>query len=172
MLANVSPPLRAAILLELALSEARVATSQLQRDAALKRLDQAGRIIRTEHTEAGRGSWPYLNVDLGRYHLDRSATLIVVKKPEEALQELNLLSPSHLRGRRLVYHFILQAQAYFSLKEYAQAAVLAEQALPLVREARSRVNLDRIKTLYKQLQQTPFRSNPEVGRLEYLLFHA
>ncbi len=172
VLTKVSPALRAAVLLELALSEARVATSQSARDAALKRLDQAGRLIRTEHTEAGREKWPYLNVDVDRYHLDRSATLIIVGKPEEALQELNLLSLPHLRGRRLVYHVILQAQAYFGLKEYGQAAILAEQALPLVREARSRVNLDRIKTLYKQLQQTPFRNNPEVGRLEYLLFHS
>jgi tetratricopeptide (TPR) repeat protein len=172
VLTRVSPPLRAAVLLEAALSEARVATSQQKRDVVLKKLDQAGHIIRTEHTEIGRERWPYLNVDLGRYHLDRSATLIIVGNSEEAQRELNLLSPSLLRGRRLVYHLILQAQACFGLKEYTQAALLAEQALPLVRQTYSRVNLERIKALYKQLQQTPFRNNPEVGRLGYLLFHA
>ena len=71
-----------------------------------------------------------------------------------------------------MYHLILQAQACFGLKEYAQAALLAEEALPLVHQMGSRVNLERIKTLYKRLQQTPFRNNPEVGRLGYLLFHA
>lgn len=172
VLTRVSPPLRAAVLLETALSEARVATSQQKRDIALRKLDEAGSIIRVEHTEAGRERWPYLNVDVERYHLDRSATLLVVGRPKEAQQELALLSSSHLRGRRLVYHLILQAQACFGLKEYAQAALLAEQALPLVRKTRSRVNLERIKTLYKQLQQTPFRNNPEVGRLEYVLYHA
>jgi tetratricopeptide (TPR) repeat protein len=172
VLANVSPPLQAAVLLETALSEARVATSQQQCTAALKKLDRAGHIIRVEHTEAGRERWPYLNVDIERYHLDRSATLIVVGVPEEALQELNLLSPPHLRGRRLVYHLILQAQACFGLKEYAQAALLAEEALPFVRTMRSRVNLERIKILHKQFQQTSFRNNPEVERLGYLLFHA
>jgi tetratricopeptide (TPR) repeat protein len=170
-LTNVSPPLQAAVLLETALSEARIATSKQQCTAVLKKLDRAGRIIRVEHTEAGREKWPYLKVDLARYHLDRAATLIVVGNPEEAQQELKLLSFSQLKGRRSVYHLILQAQACFGLKEYAQAALLAEEALPLVRMMRSRVNLERIKTLYKQFQNTPFRNNPEVGRLGYLLFH-
>jgi hypothetical protein len=69
------------------------------------------------------------------------------------------------------YHRILQAQAYFRLKEYTQAALLAEEALPLVGHMHSRVNLECIKTRYKLFQQTPFRNNPEVERLGYLLFH-
>ncbi len=169
---RVSAPLQAAILLETALSEARIATSKQQDTAALKKLDRAGRIIRVEHTEIGREKWSYLNVDLARYHLDRAATLIVIGYPEEAQQELKLLSFSQLKGRRSVYHLILQAQASFDLKEYAQAAMLAEEALPLARTMRSRVNLERIKTLYWQFQNTPFRNNPEVVRLGYLLFHA
>jgi hypothetical protein len=172
MIRNVSPPLQAAVLLETALSEARVATSQQQRTAVLKKLDWAGHIIRVEHTKAGREQRPYLNVDLERYHLDRSATLIVVGNPKEALQELYLLSPSSLHGRRSVYHLILQAQACFGLKEYAQAALLAEEALASVSMMHSRVNQERIETLYQQFQQTPFRHNPEVERLGYLLFHA
>ncbi len=172
VLANVSPPLQAAVLLETALSEARVATFQQQRTAALKKLDRAGHIIRGEHTDAGREKWPYLKVDVARYHLDRAATLIAIGDPKEAQLELKLLIASHLEGRRSVYHLILQAQACFGLKEYAQAAMLAEEALPLVHQMRSRVNLERIKLLYKRLQQTPFRNNPEVGRLGYLLFHA
>ncbi len=52
-----------------------------------------------------------------------------------------------------------------------QAAMLAEEALPLARTMRSHVNLERIKLLYQQFQNTPFRNNPEVGRLGYLLFH-
>jgi tetratricopeptide (TPR) repeat protein len=177
-LTHVSSPLQAAVLLETALSEARVAPPNAgaapskQRTAILKKLDRAGRIIREEHTERGRDKWPYLRVDLERYHLDRAATLIVVGNPEEAQLELKLLSFPQLIGRRSIYHLILQAQACFGLKEYAQAALLAEQALPLVRQMHSRVNLERIKMLYKQLQQTPFRNNPEVGRLGYLLFHA
>jgi tetratricopeptide (TPR) repeat protein len=171
VLTSVSAPLQAAVLLETALCEAKAATSPQQRTAALKKIDRAGHIIRVQHTEAGREKWPYLKVDLERYHLDRAATLIVVGVPKEAQQELNLLSPSHLGGRRLVYHLILQAQACFNLKEYAQAALLTEEALPLVRIMRSRVNLERIKILYRQIQQTPFRNNPEVGRLGYLLFH-
>jgi tetratricopeptide (TPR) repeat protein/transcriptional regulator with XRE-family HTH domain len=172
VLPNVSAPLQAAVLLETALSEARIATSQQQRTAALKKLDRAGHLIRVEHTELGRESWPYLNVDIGRYHLDRSATLIAIGIPQEALRELDLLSASTLGGRRLVYQLILQAQAYFGLKEYVQAALLAEEALPLASKVRSRVNLERIKALYKNLQQTPFQNNPEVGRLGYLLFEA
>lgn len=167
----VSPPLQAAVLLEAALSEAKTATSQQQRINALRKLDRAGHIIRAERTEAGREKPPYLNVDLERYHLDRAATLIVVGDPEEAQQELYLLSPSHLRGRRSAYHLILQAQACFDLKEYAQAALLAEQALAQVRMMYSHVNLERIQTLYKQLQQTSFWNNPEVERLGYLLSH-
>ncbi|WP_126554844.1 hypothetical protein [Dictyobacter kobayashii] len=168
---NVSAPLQAAVLLETALSEARIADSKQQCTAVLKKLDQAGRIIRVERTEVGREKKPYLKVDLARYHLDRAATLIALGNPDEAQQELTLLSFSQLNGRRSVYHLILQAQACFGLKEYSQAAMLVEEALPLARTMRSRVNLERIKTLYKQLQDTPFRNNPEVGRLGYLLFH-
>ncbi len=170
-LTNVSAPLQAAVLLETALSEARMATSKQQCTAILKKLDRAGRIIRVEHTERGRGKWPYLSVDLARYHLDRAATLIVVGDLEEAQQELKLLSFPQLKGRRSVYHLILQAQACFGLREYTQSALLVEEALPLARTLRSRVNLERIKTLYKQFQHTSFRNNPEVGRLGYLLFH-
>jgi len=171
VITSVSPPLQAAVLLETALSEAKTATSQQQRTSALKKLDRAGHIIRVEHTESGREKPPYLNVDLERYHLDRAATLIVVEAPKEAQQELYLLSPSNLRGRRSAYHLILQAQACFGLKEYAQTALLAEEALARVREMYSRVNLERIKILHKQLQQTPFRNDPEVERLGYLLSH-
>ncbi|HJT59092.1 MAG TPA: hypothetical protein VJ761_21475 [Ktedonobacteraceae bacterium] len=84
ILTNVSPPLQAAVLLETALSEARVATFQQERIAALKKLDRAGHIIRVKHTEAGREKWPYLKVDLERYHLDRAATLIAIGNPNEA----------------------------------------------------------------------------------------
>ena len=170
-LTNVSAPLQAAILLETALSEARIATFEQQYTAILKKFDRAGRIIRVEHTEAGREKWSYLKVDLARYHLDRAATLIVIGSPEEAQQELKLLSFSQLQGRRSVYYLILQAQACFNAKEYAQAAMLAEEALPLACTMRSHVNLERIKLLYKQFQNTSFRNNPEVGRLGYLLFH-
>ncbi|GCE17682.1 hypothetical protein KDK_14820 [Dictyobacter kobayashii] len=168
---NVSAPLQAAVLLETALSEARIADSKQQCTAVLKKLDQAGRIIRVERTEVGREKKPYLKVDVARYHLDRAATLIALGNPDEAQQELTLLSFSQLSGRRSVYQLILQAQACFGLKEYSQAAMLVEEALPLARTMCSRVNLERIKTLYKQLQDTPFRNNPEVGRLGYLLFH-
>jgi tetratricopeptide (TPR) repeat protein len=171
-LSNVSAPLQAAVLLEAALSEGRCATSKQQCVAVLKKLDRAGHLIRVEHTEARREKWPYLKVDVARYHLDRAATLITLGNPEDAVLELKLLACSQLTGRRSVYHLILQAQACFGLKEYAQAAMLAEEALPLARMMRSRVNVERIKTLYRQFQNTPFRNNPEVGRLGYLLFHA
>ncbi len=171
-LIRVSPPLQAAILLETALCEARVASSRQQCLDALKKLDRAGQIIRREHTEEGREEWPYLKVDLDRYHLDRAATLIIVGNPEEAQQELRLLSSPQLIGRRSVYHLILQAQACFGLEEYPQTALLLEAALPLARAMRSQINFGRIKTLYKRLQQTSFRNNPEVGRLDYLLFHS
>jgi len=172
VLQNLSAPLQAAVLLETALSDTKLATSSRERIRALEKLDRAGHIIRVGHTEAGRKNWPYLHVDLGRYHLDRSAALIVAGYPKAAQDELKLITSSQLQGRRSVYHLILQARACLLLKEYAQVALLAEEALPLARTMNSHVNLERIKMLYQQLQQTPFRNNPEVARLSYLLFHA
>src|SRR5579884_2720738 len=170
LLSTISPPLQAALLLETALCEAKIA-SLPQQLALLKKLDRAGHIIRVEHTETGRERYPYLNVDLERYHLDRSATLLTLGMPKEAWQELALLSSTHLKGRRKAYYVILQAQACVALKEYQQAAWLAEEALSLVRMMHSRVNFERIQVLYNQLQQSSFQHNPEVERLEYLLFY-
>jgi len=42
--------------------------------------------------------------------------LIAIGNSKDALQELNLLSLFHLKGRRLVYYQILQAQAHFLFK--------------------------------------------------------
>jgi tetratricopeptide (TPR) repeat protein len=172
VLEKVSPPLQMAVLLETSLAEARIAPSKKQRKVALKKMDQVGHLIRGGQTQAGREKWPYINVDLVRYHLDRSTVLILAGSPKEAQDELALIAPAQLRGRRSVYHLILQARACFHLKEYVQAAQLAEQAWPLARVMRSHVNQERIKTLYKHLQQTPFRNNPEVASLEYVLFYA
>lgn len=167
----VSPPLQAAILLETALAEAG-ASPLARHTALLKKLDKAGHLIRTEHTERGREQRPYLRVDIGRYHLDRAATLITLGYAGEAQRELLLLKASDLTGRRSVYSLILQAQTYLGLKEYPQAAIMAEQALPLVRQVRSHVNLERIKKLYTQLLQSPFQGNPEVEHLGYLISHS
>jgi hypothetical protein len=103
------------------------------------------------------------------YHLTRNG---------QAAEALVFLDQSIALGEQGYCNFGALAAAYGDISQALmelgrfEAALLAEEALPLIRTMRSRVNLERIKTLYKQLQNTSFRTNPEVGRLGYLLFHA
>ena len=71
-----------------------------------------------------------------------------------------------------MYYDILQAQAYTNRGKYEQAAGLLEVALETAQEVHSEINIARIETLFRQLQQSPYKQSPDVARLDYLLYYA
>ena len=130
-------------------------------------IDLGGKIARAGHDE---GDPHFLKLNLNRYHLDKGAALIAVGRNQDAIDELKLVKsqPEYLRGR--AYNDILQAQANINLGKYSEAASLAECGLVVVQEIDSKVNIARVESIHRQLQESPFRNNPEVARLDYLLF--
>jgi len=111
----------------------------------------------------------YLEIELDRYHIDKSAAFLDIGFPREALRELSYVRSSSNNQRRAALISVLQAQAYFSLRKYAESCSLAEEALSIIKPIHSVVNYERIQTLYSQLKLTNFGDNPEVARLGVMI---
>lgn len=138
-----------------------------ERMMALRTLDKAANILRISAPPPGNHH--YLEIELDRYHLDKSAAFLDIGSPREALRELSSVRCSMNNQRRAALISALQAQAYFSLGKYTAACSLAEESLEFIDPIRSVVNYERIKTLHKQLEVTEFGNDPEVARIGVLL---
>ncbi|HLZ56188.1 MAG TPA: hypothetical protein VKR06_04505, partial [Ktedonosporobacter sp.] len=130
---------------------------------ALNTLDKAANTLRI-CPPPGK-NWHYLEIDIDRYHVDKSSALIDIAWPNDALRELSYLRYSSDIKRRNALIYTLHARTYFSLSKYAEACNMAEEALPIVKAIQSVGNYQRIKELHSQLKLTNFGNNPEVARL-------
>ncbi len=163
---HLSPSIFGALLLRGGHALARIAQSEKERTKALTLMDQAGRIIRNGDIDNPHG----LRLDITRYHIDKGAALIVLGHPKDAISELSLVADDPTIKRRSAYRDILLAQAYASKGDYAYAAALAAPALQTVKEINSQVNITRVAALYARLKNSPFKNDPEVERLAWLLY--
>jgi len=164
---GLSSHFNGSIFLHAGLVEARAAQTEQAKKAAISLIDRVGNIVRTHRTSED----PYfLDLNLDRYHLTRTAALIAIDRNEDAISELNLVKCGNEYPRAQAYNNILEAQANIKLGEYSEAARLAESGLVVVQEIDSKVNIARVVKIHKDLQKSPFRNNPEVARLDYLLF--
>jgi hypothetical protein len=111
----------------------------------------------------------FLKLTTDRYHLTRGAAFIAVGWNTEAIDELALVHTQPEQKRRRAYNDILLAQAYANKGNYPMAASLAEAGLIVVKDIQSGVNIGRVSSIYKQLSESSFRNNADVGRLKYLL---
>lgn len=139
----------------------------LERLPPLHTLDKAANILRVYPLP--EGNQHYLEIELDRYHIDKSAAFLDIGYPREALRELSYVRSSSNNQRRAALISVLQAQAYFSLRKYAESCSLAEEALSIIKPIHSVVNYERIQTLYSQLKLTNFGDNPEVARLGVMI---
>jgi tetratricopeptide (TPR) repeat protein len=134
---------------------------------ALLLVDRGGNIVRaTQNWEN-----PYfIGVSLNRYHGVKSSTWMALGENERAKDELKLIrNYTNVHGQ--VYYDISLAQVYANLGDYSEAASLAEYALQIAQELNSEISIARIVTIFRQLQQSPYKDNPDVARLEYLLYY-
>jgi hypothetical protein len=111
----------------------------------------------------------FLNLNLDRYHIVRSLSLIAVKRNRDAINELKLVKAGPEYPRRQAYHDIYQAQALANLGEYSEAASFAVSGLVVVLKVNSVRNIARVEHMYKQFPQDLFKHDDDVARLDYLL---
>jgi hypothetical protein len=82
----------------------------------------------------------------------------------DLLEDAQRLTPAELMRQQTLIQVFL-AQAYFEAFDYQQATEVALSALEKSREIRSRLNRDRIETVYQQLLSTSFRDKPYLSYL-------
>ncbi|QBD80443.1 hypothetical protein EPA93_32505 [Ktedonosporobacter rubrisoli] len=159
--------MKAGILIGLGRSLALETQNKQDSLEALRTLDKAANMLRTYPPPDGNPH--YLEIEIDRFHTDRSASLIDISFPHDALQELSYIRSDHNNQRRIALTRVLYAKTYFALKDYPEACYMAEEALHVIQPIRSKVNYQQIKKLYRQLKNTNFKDNPEVAHLEILI---
>jgi DNA-binding XRE family transcriptional regulator len=155
------------ILIGLGRSRALQAHDIRERLEALHTLDQAAKML--QRYPVPDKNWHFLEIEMDRYRTDRSAALIDMSFPRDALHELSSVRLSSNNQRRNALLATLEAQAHFSLGDFAQTCSIAEEALTLIKPIHSRVNYERISVLHRQLKSTTFGNDPEVARLGVML---
>jgi transcriptional regulator with XRE-family HTH domain len=158
--------LRGSLLLDTGSAEAMVAKTPEKKREAIALIDRVGNMVRSKEVEED----PYfLDLNLDRYHLVRSGSLMAVGRSREAISELRLVKAGPEYPRRQALNDIYQAQAHFNLGEYDRVVDLAESGLVVVQAVNSEVNIARVEKISRKLKESPYRDSPDVARLEYLL---
>lgn len=167
----LSLPLREALLLKAGYSHAKIAQSETERNAAIALLDSAGNVIRRSDPVIMSDDKHFLKLNVERYHLDKGAALIAVGRPNAALDELALVAVQEKSDlpRRYAYNTLLHARAYTDKGFFPIATSTAIDALDIMQEINSSVNIVRIMKLYEQLNTSSYGNNPEVARLGWKL---
>jgi len=160
------PQLKGMVYMEAGRFQAHLARSERDKGEATRLLDQTEQIVSQGHLEIDAG---YVKLNQGRYHIGRAATLLVLKQPQEALQELEVakqLTPKEYQ-RRHAYINILRARSYLSQRHYDQAAHLALTTFQICQGVYSESNIADITRLYKELMGSPFAQTTEVQQLGF-----
>jgi tetratricopeptide (TPR) repeat protein len=166
---NLPCYLNSPILLLSGQAKAVTAESKREKEDAIALIDRGGNIVRKSQN---RDNPHFIDFSLSRYHLVRTSALLAVGRNKDALDELKLVNLNdHTNVRRQVYNDILEAQAYTNLGDYSRATSFAETALLAAQELQSTIYIARVAKIYQQLEQSPYKNNPDVARLEYLLYY-
>jgi len=134
-------------------------------DKAIALIDKGGNMIRSAPDEPDSH---FLKVQLNDYYYHKAATLIKAGRNRDALEEIKLIN-NHYTPRGQITTGILQAQAYFNRGKYPHAASVAQHALEIAQEIKSEVNIARIRKIFYQLRESPYKDSSDVARLDYLL---
>jgi len=149
-------------------TEARVAQTPEEKDAAIALVDRVGKIVRSKETEED----PYfLGLSADLYHLKRSESLIAIGRNKGGLNELKYVEVAPERPRRQMYINICRAQAHANLGEYSEAADFAASGLVIAQGINSTIHISRVERMYEQFPQGLFKHDSDVARLEYLLHY-
>ncbi len=169
--ASLSVPLREALVLKAGYAHAKIARDETERNAAIALLDSAGNVIRRSDPALMSDDRHFLKLNIERYYLDKGAALIAIGRPSAALDELALVAAQEQSNlpRRYAYSNLLHSQAYADKGFFPIATSTAIDALDIMQEIHSSVNIVRIRKLYEQLKTSSYGNNPEVARLGWKL---
>ncbi len=159
--------LRGSIFLCGGLTNAKTARNVEHQDAAIRRIDSVGTLIRNGLKEENPH---FLNLDVNHYHIDKGVALIAIGRDKDALDELNLVRCGPDYPRRQALADILSAQAYANIGNYERASEYTTFALEIFLQVNSEVGIARAVKVFKQLQQSPYKDSPDIARIDYLLF--
>ena len=131
---------------------------------AMRLLDLGGTIARSGHLGEDEH---FINFNTGMYHMRRAKALVETHSSQRALEELDLSKkvtrPDLKRRHNMIV--IDSARALIGMKEYTEAARLAEQALQMSGDMQTSLNIARIVELYQQLRTSSYGDAPSVARL-------
>ena len=160
--------LKDSLLLETGSTEALTAETPEKRDAVIALVDQVGNRLRSSSKRIEEDPY-FLGLNLDRYYLTRSFSLVAVGRNREAIDELELVKVGPERPRRQALKDINRAQAHANLGEYSEAASFAASGLVIVQQVNSVSNIARVERMYKQFPRGLFKHDDDVARLGYLL---
>jgi tetratricopeptide (TPR) repeat protein len=158
--------LKGCLLLDTGCASGEVAQTKEQKREVIALVDRVGNIV--------RGNWKeedpfFLKLNLDRYYLARSTSLLAIGRNRDAINELKLVKGGPEHPRRQAYSDILQAQAHTNLGEYELGVGLAESGLVVARQISSEVHIARVEKIHRQLKESPYKDSSDVARLDYLL---
>jgi transcriptional regulator with XRE-family HTH domain len=158
--------LKGCLLLDSGCADGEVAQTKEQKREVMALVDRAGTIVRGNLKEED----PYfLKLNLDRYYLAGSTSLLAIGRNRDAINELKLVKAGPEHPRRQAYNDLLQAQARLNLGEYELGVSLAESGLVVAQAINSEENISRVEKLYRRLKEGPYKDSSDVARLEYLL---
>ena len=103
--------------------------------------------------------------------LSKAFVLIDSGKYGDALQVLTtaerLVSANLVRRRCIIQ--VLQAKSLLALEEYEQAVLVAETALTIARDTKSKPNIERLRGVVETLKKSPVAASDDVIRLSNTL---
>lgn len=165
---NVRAPLKGFIFQIAGHTHAHIEGSNIDSMQAMSLLDQAGNIVHRGNLEDDQS---FVKFGLGWYHQERAGAFLTMKRPSDALDELDraekLLGPD--QPRRLAQINIFRSQAYFDKSDFSIATSIAEEALEVSKAVKSEHSITQIEDIYKQLATSKYGNSPQVGRLKHLL---
>ena len=106
------------------------------------------------------------------HHVERAEAYLALRKPDDALHELDTASDALLHGgqaRRLAHLNIYRAKTHMHKNELADATAYALTALSVSKAIQSNIKVSLIFGLYQQLRCSTFGHSPDVARLGLLL---
>ena len=170
--------LHGTVLLRAGLIHTRTAQLESEHAVAQSMFKQALRLAK----QAGEEEDPHmLKLDPAYVHLGMAQALTTQYHPvtlKEHLDEATKLTDPALQRRHLLIQVcrargeLLKAKHSSGLKQdqyYAEATLLATEALTLAKQLQSRLNRDRIQYIYQELRESPYRDEPAVARLGLML---
>jgi hypothetical protein len=174
---NIAPEINIALLMGEGNVQARMAHGQNDTILAARALlNQAENMIANNYLSDSEGDEYSLfagSIDIAkrRLQISKASALLAANRPHEALQELTDmldLPPQGNMIRMNAYTNFLWAQAYADTRKLDGAALLAQEALMVMKRIKSEVNIARIHGLYRQLVSMD-SSQIEVIRLGVML---